>query len=97
MAGTGATPFALADAVTAAREAASTHLDRVDSLPVGSGQLQLNLFGDGTLDDGVFGGAASYERRISETLSAFGEGWAGYDYGASAAAWGAAAGARWRF
>lgn len=69
---------------------ATEHLDRVDELPVGSGHLDLSVFGR----DGIFGGTLGYDHRVRDDLSLFAEGWAGYDgdlhYGASA-------GLRWRF
>jgi hypothetical protein len=75
------------------------HLDRVDLLPVGSGQLSAGLFGRGDLTGGLVGGALSYEHRAYEDLSLVGEAWGGYGWGGDQASvsWGASAGLRWRF
>jgi hypothetical protein len=85
-------------AVSGAAEKASRHLDRVDALPVGSGRLGLDWFLAGDSSGGRTGGSITYDHRLAERLSVFGEGWAGYGWqDRSGFAYGALAGVRWGF
>ena len=86
------------EAVGAETLIASARLDRVDALPVGSGHLDLGLFGRGGLAGGLAGGALDYEHHVATRLSLFGEGWAGYGWGNRAGlGYGASAGLRMRW
>ena len=86
------------EAVSVEALIASKRLDHVDTLPVGSGQLDLSLFGRGEFTGGLAGGSLTYEHRATEDLSLFGEGWAGYGWGdQSGFGYGVNAGLRLRF
>jgi hypothetical protein len=86
------------DAVATEELLASKHLDHVDELSVGTGHLDVNLFGRGDLYGGLAGGSVSYDHRIRDDVSLFGEGWAGYGWGdRTGLEFGASAGMRWRF
>ena len=86
------------EAVGAATLIASAHLDRVDALPVGSGHIDLNLFGRRDAGGGLVGGALDYEHHVADAWSLFGEGWAGCGYGDQAGlGYGVSAGMRYRW
>lgn len=81
------------------RDAARESLSRIDSLRPGQGMLDAYLYGRGTLGRGSAGAGVDYSHRISESLSAFAQAEAGYQWDdeTSGLAWQALTGVRWRW
>lgn len=78
----------------------SAGLDRVDKLPVGSGQLDLTAYLHGNLLGGTAGVSAEYEHRATKNVSVFGQGYVGTSWDRDlnrTADFGAVGGLRWRF
>ena len=80
------------------RDDIAAGLDKADKLDVGAGSLDAFMWGRGDLDSGAAGVGVDYSHRISEMLSAFAQGQAGYRYGvAPGVEFSALGGLRWRF
>ncbi len=80
------------------RQEATRQLDRIDRLRVGQGMLEAFAFGRGDFVNGIAGGALDYSHRLSTSLSAFGRGEVGYNWGErQGLSWEAMAGVRGRW
>lgn len=78
----------------------SARLDRVDELPVGTGQLDLSVYLRGNLLEHRAGVQAEYAHRVKKNLSVFGQAWAGTSWTRDTGYdldYGALGGLRWRF
>lgn len=64
------------------RGEARKELDRIERLKPGQGVLEAYGYGRGGLDFGQVGGGVDYSHRVTDDLSAFLRGEAGYQYGA---------------
>ncbi len=79
---------------------ASARLDRVDKLPVGTGQLDLTAYLRGNLVGGRAGLQADYDHRVTKNTSVFTQAWAGTNWSRDTGYdldYGAIGGLRYRF
>jgi sugar phosphate isomerase/epimerase len=80
---TGAASAALATTSRAAASDTRTTLDDVEKrLAPGRGKLDLGAFVRGTREGGAAGASLDYEHRLNPSAALFGEGTAGYGWGA---------------
>ena len=79
------------------RTAIGEGLDKAESREPGTGLIDAGIFGRGNFDTWQAGGYLDAEARLTEELSLFGSGEAGYDSGLESGYWVGKAGARVRF